>query len=109
MGKLLVIVRLALADLRRRRAEALLLLVAITAATTTLTRGLALHGVTWAGSYQQTRAATRGPDIVATDVTGRQLPSVLHQIQAPGLAARGGPYPVAAGVLRARGYTPGFT
>jgi putative ABC transport system permease protein len=109
MGKLLLIFRLAAADLRRRRAEAVLLLVALTAATTTLTLGLALHGVTSAASYQQTRAATRGPDIVVTDVTSRQLPSVLHQIQAPGLAARGGPYPVASGVLRTRGYTAGFT
>jgi putative ABC transport system permease protein len=109
MGKLLVIVRLAAADLRRRRAEAVLLLVAITAATTTLTLGLALHGVTTAASYQHTRAATAGPDLVVTNVTGHRLPSLLRQVQAPGLAARGGPYPVAPLVLRANGHTAGVT
>src|ERR1700679_4056560 len=109
MGKLLVIVRMAVGDLRRRRAEAVLLLLAITAATTTLTLGLALHGVSTGSSYQQTRRATAGPDIVVTNVTARQLPSVLHQVQAPGLAARGGPYPVAPVVLRAHGYTAGVT
>ena len=109
MGKLLVVVRMAVGDLRRRRAEAVLLLLAITAATTTLTLGLALHGVSTGSSYQQTRRATAGPDIVVTDVTVRQLPSVLRQVQAPGLAARGGPYPVAPVVLRARGYTAGVT
>jgi ABC-type lipoprotein release transport system permease subunit len=109
MGKLLVVVRMAVGDLRRRRAEAVLLLLAITAATTTLTLGLALHGVSTGSSYQQTRRATAGPDIVVTNVTARQLPSVLHQVQAPGLAARGGPYPVAPVVLRAHGYTAGVT
>ena len=42
----------------------MLLLLAITAATATLTLGLALHGVT-NQPYQQTRAATNGPDVVA--------------------------------------------
>jgi predicted lysophospholipase L1 biosynthesis ABC-type transport system permease subunit len=109
MGKIMLIIRVAAADLRRRRGEAILLLVAITAATTTLTLGLALHGVTTGSSYQATRAAAAGPDIVVTDVTAGQLPSVLHQVTAPGLAARGGPYPVAAVTLQANGYTAGVT
>ena len=109
MGKLLVIIKLAAADLRRRRAEAILLLVAITAATTTLTLGLALRGVSTAPSYQHTRAVTAGPDIVVTNLTGRQLPSVLRQVQAPGLARRGGPYPVTPLVLRAHGHAAGVT
>ena len=46
MGRLTLIVRLAVRDLRYRRAEAVLLLIAIAAATTTLTLGLALNGVT---------------------------------------------------------------
>jgi hypothetical protein len=48
MGKLLLAIRLAVKDVRRKPAEALLLLVAIAAATTTLTVALALHGVTQA-------------------------------------------------------------
>ena len=61
MGKIVLVARLAARDLRRRQAQAVLLLLAITAATTTLTLGLALHGVT-SHPYQQTRAATNGPD-----------------------------------------------
>ena len=45
-------------DLRYRPAQAVLLLLAITAATATLTLGLALHGVT-SQPYQRTRAATQ--------------------------------------------------
>ena len=71
MGKVLLVSRLAARDLRHRPAQAVLLLLAITAATTVLTLGLALHGVT-SQPYQQTQAATNGPDVVA------QLP-VLHQ------------------------------
>ena len=44
--------------------QAVLLLLAITAATAMLSLGLALHGVT-SQPYQQTRAATHGPDVVA--------------------------------------------
>ena len=40
MGRILLVVRLALRDLQRRRTEAALLLIAILAATTTLTLGL---------------------------------------------------------------------
>jgi putative ABC transport system permease protein len=65
VGRLTFIVRLAVRDLRCRRAEAVLLLIAIAAATTTLTLGLALNGVT-SQPYQQTRAATAGPDVVAS-------------------------------------------
>src|SRR5580698_6241376 len=63
MGRLRLICRLAVRDLRRRRVEALLLLVAFTAATTTLALGLALNGVT-NQPYLQTRNATAGPDVV---------------------------------------------
>ena len=64
MGRLLLVGRLAARDLRRRPAEAALLLLAIIAATTTLTLGLVLHGVT-DKPYQTTREATAGPDVVA--------------------------------------------
>jgi hypothetical protein len=60
MGRIFLIGRLAVRDLQRRRAEALMVLVAIIAATTTLTLGLALRGVT-SQPYLRTQAATAGP------------------------------------------------
>ena len=64
MSGLLLVGRLVVRDLRNRPGQAVLMLLAITAATATLTLGLVLHGVT-SQPYQQTRAATRGPDEVA--------------------------------------------
>jgi hypothetical protein len=64
MSRLRLVGRLVARDLRRRPGQAVLMLLAITAATATLTLGLVLHGVT-SQPYQQTRAATRGPDEVA--------------------------------------------
>src|SRR5437016_5129380 len=64
MGRIRIITRLVARDLRRRRGEAVLMLVTIMAASATLTLGLILHGVT-SQPYAQTRAATRGPDVVA--------------------------------------------
>ena len=63
MGRLALVVRLALRDLRHRPAEAGLLGLALAAATATLTLGLILHGVT-DRPYERTRAATLGPDVV---------------------------------------------
>src|SRR5215470_3796034 len=113
MGRILLVCRLAARDLRRHRAQAALLLLAITAAAATLTLGLALHGVT-SQPYQQTRAATNGPDVVA------YLP-VIHQpghrpgppaqatalTRAPGVTGHSGPYPLAAAILRVHGITAG--
>jgi putative ABC transport system permease protein len=65
MGRLLLVGRLAARDLRRRPAEGLLLLLAIMTATTTLTLGLVLRGMTDA-PYESTREATAGPDVVAS-------------------------------------------
>ena len=64
MGKILLACRLVARDLRHRPGQAVLLLLAITAATATLTLALVLHGVT-SQPYEQTRAATSGPDVVA--------------------------------------------
>ena len=64
MSRVRLVGRLVARDLRHRPAEAVLMLLAITAATAILTLGLALHGVT-SQPYQQTRAATSGPDEVA--------------------------------------------
>jgi putative ABC transport system permease protein len=65
VGRALLVLRLGAGNLRRRPAEALLLVLAITAATTTLTLGLALRGVT-DDPYRTTRAATAGPDVAAS-------------------------------------------
>jgi putative ABC transport system permease protein len=113
MGRTLLICRLAGRDLRHRPAQAMLLLLAITAATATLTLGLVLHGVT-SQPYQQTRAATKGPDVVA------YLP-VIHQpgrqsrppaqtaalIRTPGVTGHSGPYPLVGALVRAGKLTAG--
>lgn len=111
MGKLLLVCRLAGRDLRRRPAQAVVLLLAITAATATLILGLALNGVT-SRPYQQTRAATNGPDVVAQfGAFGSNGPVPLGQsrlrarvsalVHTPGIARYAGPYPVASALLRA--------
>jgi putative ABC transport system permease protein len=117
MGKVRLVCRLAARDLRHRPGQALLLLLAITAATATLTLGLALHGVT-SQPYQQTRAATNGPDVVAqlggpaagphgpgqTDKAqvAAQVKALVH---ASGVTGHSGPYPVASAILRVGGRT----
>jgi putative ABC transport system permease protein len=109
MGRLTLIARLALRDLRHRPVEALLVLVAITATTATLALGLMLRGASTDQSYRQTRAVTVGPDVVATNVSTSYLPSVLAQAKKAGAATIGGPYPVASVLMSAHGYTAGVT
>jgi putative ABC transport system permease protein len=110
MGRLVLVGRLAVRDLRRRPGEAALLLLAIMAATTTLTLGLVLHGVV-SEPYQSTREATAGPDVVAgvapDPVSGRpaDLASLEALTDAPGVVGHGGPYPVTRAVLEAHGRT----
>jgi ABC-type lipoprotein release transport system permease subunit len=111
MGRLLLVYRLGVRDLRHRPAQAVLLLLAIAAGAATLTLGLALHGTT-DHPYARTRAATSGPDVVATVTTGgagsgpattgrpgqgpvQASPDALLALaHAPGVAARSGPFPV---------------
>jgi putative ABC transport system permease protein len=112
MGKILLVGRLAARDLRHRPGEALLLLIVMLAATTALTLGLVLRGVT-AQPYQRTRAATAGPDVLATAFPAgagprtdlAALADVAPLAHAPGVIARSGPFPVAFPVLRAHGLT----
>jgi putative ABC transport system permease protein len=86
-----------------------LLLLAIGAATTTLTLGLALNGVT-SQHYAATRAATRGPDVVAStliDSPGSQhtaLAKIKALTRAPGVTAHSGPYPVTFTSLAVNGH-----
>ncbi|MFI6522810.1 FtsX-like permease family protein [Spirillospora sp. NPDC050679] len=104
MGRILLVGRLALRDLRRHRAEAVLLLVAILAATTTLTLGLVLRDAA-GGPYESTRAATKGPDVVAQAGRSTGLADLERLAADPGVTERGGPYPVIAGKLEAAGRT----
>ncbi|MFI6904794.1 FtsX-like permease family protein [Nonomuraea sp. NPDC050394] len=103
MGRIVLVVRLALRDLLRRRTEAALLLLAILAATTTLTLGLVLRE-TAGDPYQSTRAATNGPDVVANaNLAG--LAELGKLATASGVTEHSGPYPVIAGELEASGRT----
>jgi ABC-type lipoprotein release transport system permease subunit len=112
MGRVRLVSRLAARDLRHRPLQAVLLLIVLTVAMATLTLGLVLHGVT-SKPYQQTRAATSGPDVVASSVgfagprqsAARVLSRLAALAHAPGVAASSGPYPVAWPVLRANGIT----
>ena len=110
MGRLLLVCRLAARDLRRRPAEAALLLLAITAATTTLTLGLGLREAT-SKPYETTRAATAGPDVVASvsSPPDSGVPANLAGLEAlanaPGVAGHSGPYPVVWTKLEAHGHT----
>src|ERR1700691_188664 len=117
MGKIVLVIRLAARDIRRHKAQAVLLLLAITAATITLVLGLALNGVT-SHPYQQTRAATNGPDLVAgygvllgpaagpTAVSAAQVQAETRAlIHLSGVTEYSGPYPVASAILRTRGLT----
>jgi putative ABC transport system permease protein len=118
-SQLLIISRLVARDLRHRPASAILMLLAITAATVVLSLALALHGVT-DRPYQQTKAATRGPDAVAVlggpagmgHLPGhapqdfgvpplRQIRAEARSlISAPGVTGHSGAYPVASVILR---------
>ena len=97
MGTALLVFRLVTRDVRRHAAQAILLVVAIAAATATLTTGLALNGVTSQSPYMTTRAATKGPDVVAYPTSASQAKSLLR---ASGIASHSGPFPVASATIR---------
>jgi putative ABC transport system permease protein len=62
-----------------------------------------LHGVT-SHPYQQTRAVTRGPDVVAYLGTPGRAAALAH---ASGVTGHSGPYPLVDAILRVRGLTAG--
>jgi putative ABC transport system permease protein len=108
LGRVFLVFRLLAGNLRRRPAEAALLLLAIMAATTVLTLGLVLRGVT-NDPYRTTRDATAGPDVVASFAPD---PSIGQPVDsagmealtgAPGVVDHSGPYPVIAAELEADG------
>jgi putative ABC transport system permease protein len=95
MGRALLVYRLAVRDLRHHAAQAVLLVIAIAAATATLTMALSMNGVT-SQPYFATRAATKGPDVVAYLTSSSQAKTL---VQAPGVASSSGPYPVVSGTI----------
>ena len=108
MGRILLVLRLAARNLRRRPAEAAPPAAGDLAATTTLTLGLVLHGVT-NDPYERTRDATAGPDVVASfaprDLIGQpaDLAGMEAVTDAPGVVDHSGPYPVVGAELGADG------
>jgi ABC-type lipoprotein release transport system permease subunit len=120
MGRILLVGRLAVRDLRRRRTEAALLLLALMAATTTLTLALVLRDAA-SDPYQSTREATNGPDVVGSvsphpsTLTADPADLVIDQpaklsgleelASAPGVIGHSGPYPVTSAELQASGRT----
>ncbi|GAA4250009.1 hypothetical protein GCM10022255_036590 [Dactylosporangium darangshiense] len=103
-GRLLLVGRLLLRDLRRRPLETVLLLLAIAAATGTLTMALALDDVA-ARPYERTRAATAGPDLAVTPhSTGTDALAELAPLTtADGVTGHSGPYPIAYLTMTAAG------
>ncbi|MCO5994983.1 ABC transporter permease [Actinoallomurus rhizosphaericola] len=106
MGRILLVFRLVLADVRRHPGQAVMLLVSITAATAMLSVGMSLNGATET-LYRQTRAATAGPDFVAfSPGTGRTATSALTSLaHAPEVVAHSGPYRQFYTTLTAHGAT----
>ena len=102
MGTALLVFRIAARDVRHHLAQATLLVVAIAVAAATLTMGLAMNGVTSQRPYAVTRAATKGPDVVAYLTSASEANSLIH---ASGVKASGGPYPVASATIRFDGRT----
>ncbi|MFG1839458.1 FtsX-like permease family protein [Micromonospora sp. NPDC049175] len=105
-GRLLLIWRLLIRGLRQHRTENVLLLVAITAATATLTLGLALNELV-TRPYERTQAATAGPDLVVEPgFTGPQALDALAPLATlPGVTEHSGPFPLAFLALTARDTT----
>lgn len=101
MSRVYLVGKLAARDVSRHLAQAALLVLAIGAATATLTMALALSGVT-NQPYNQTRAATKGPDVVVYTANPSQAKPYLH---ARGVIASSGPFPIASTVLKFRGLT----
>ncbi|GAA2887864.1 hypothetical protein GCM10010517_51800 [Streptosporangium fragile] len=103
MGFIVLIVRLVLADVRRHKVRAAMLLLAVTVATATMALGLSLRGVSDA-LYEQTRAATAGPDMVAlSGVTDPDVTAALASLaDDPEVVAHHGPYRIVYADLTTR-------
>jgi ABC-type antimicrobial peptide transport system permease subunit len=122
-GRALLLFRLARQDIRHHVAQAVLLIVAIAAATAVLSLAFALNGVNSAmngvnsNPYQQTKAATKGPDVVAQSASSAftnatsptDLAALVALNHAKGVGAYSGPYPMATAVMRSTGIDVGVS
>ncbi|MEU7837999.1 FtsX-like permease family protein [Nonomuraea sp. NPDC049129] len=106
MGSIVLVVRLVLADVRRHKVQAAMLLLAVTVATATMALGLSLGGVSDA-LYEQTRAATAGPDVVALsgDAGPAETAALSALADAPEVVAHHGPYRIVYANLTTRDST----
>jgi putative ABC transport system permease protein len=104
MGHLLLIWRLILRDMRRRPGEAAMFLLVVSVAGASLTLGAASGDAVSTG-YAKTRAATVGPDVMAS--TTSQDPSGFAErlAHAPGVTGVGGPFFAFDTAIRAHGRT----
>lgn len=96
MGRILIVLRLAPRDLRRRPAQSLLLLTAVAVTAATLTLGLLVRGVA-DDPWERTRAATAGPDAVATSPDAASLRALAD---AGGVTEAGRPQPLLSTTMR---------
>ena len=108
MGRLLLVWRLARADIRRRWLRSLLMLAVLAAATSTVTVALALHGVT-DSPFARTRTATTGPDVAGLFEPGFHGTQGTYQQflafrDAHGVVGSSGPFPIATVDLNAGGH-----
>jgi putative ABC transport system permease protein len=97
VGRVLLIHRLVAGDIRRRPVQSALLLAVIVTTATTLALGLSLRHVAQ-NPFARTRAATKGPDVVfiwQLKRRGHRTIAVGPLRRAPGVAALGGPFPLA--------------
>ena len=107
MGRLLLVSRLVIGDIKRRRVQSALLLVMIVTTTTTLDaragaprrRRQPVRAHARRDARAPTSSATFGPGS-GLDAGPRQFSALRH---APGVAATGGPYPVAFARLSGAG------
>ncbi|GHJ35141.1 FtsX-like permease family protein [Streptomyces sp. TS71-3] len=105
MGRILLVSRLVLKDLRRRPGQAGMFLLAITAAATALAMGVTLLGATGT-LYQKTRQATAGPDVVAVSGSPDGLAQVARSTR---VLSHDSPHPVLRTKLTAGGSTVDMT
>jgi putative ABC transport system permease protein len=118
VGRVLLVYRLAVRDLRRHAGQAVLLVMVIAATTTALTLALVLHGVT-NNPWNRTFAATDGADVVAQIIPAQGngpapkqaglpasaagLKPLMALTHAAGVTGSSGPYPTVYSNLRAGG------
>ncbi|WP_034263631.1 ABC transporter permease [Actinospica robiniae] len=91
MGRLLLMWRLIWSDLRRGPGEAVMFVFAVTLATATLALGTATTDAVSTG-YVKTRAATAGPDVMATTTDPDPVGIASRLARVSGVAALGGPF-----------------